>query len=341
VTVSTCVICSSGLCAVAHSQIRTYHYVETPMTWNEAWQYCRTTYTDLADVNNAGMQEILLDLAGNNTEAWIGLYRDQQNWQWSSGEEVTSYNWKSTYFCAQVNDEGTWEDTLCMNLNYFMCSTETSQGSRTYTLIKQSQTWATARDQCRQQHADLVTISSPSENQAVKATAQGSNFWIGLFNDPWEWDDGGNSSLRLWNSIEPNNLNRNQLCVAMEPAQWRDYYCSEMYTFFCCDGVSFPLVFQSTLMSWSQAQSHCRSLNKDLVTIYSQQENQQLQKLPGYVSGLSWIGMYHGKENWQWVSGKRASYANWKTQLSCATIGPDGYWTDVSCHELHPFMCYS
>nr|XP_015201685.1 PREDICTED: asialoglycoprotein receptor 2-like [Lepisosteus oculatus] len=132
----------------------------------------------------------------------------------------------------------------------------------------------------------------------------------------------------------------------MEPAQWRDYYCSEMYTFFCCDAdrsrsIAERCVFKSTLMSWSQAQSHCRSLNKDLVTIYSQQENQQLQKLPGYVSGLSWIGMYHGKENWQWVSGKRASYANWKTQLSCATIGPDGYWTDVSCHELHPFMCYS
>ncbi|XP_069044173.1 macrophage mannose receptor 1-like [Lepisosteus oculatus] len=350
------VLLLAGLSVVTHGRSRRPYLVKTAMSWLDARQYCRQGDDgDLATVlDQSQLQQLLVAAQGSSApQVWIGLYQDQPRWQWSSGDEVTYYNWNRTYFCAKVNAEGTWEDAVCDDLNYFMCSTDSSQGSRTYTLIKQSKTWAAARDHCRQQHTDLVTISSPRENQAVRKIAGGSVFWIGLFNQPWEWSDGGDSSFRLWAPGDPDNQNGTELCVSVTGPSvivslsvWYDMNCLTALSFLCCDAdrsrsIADRCVFMSTLMSWSQAQSHCRSLNKDLVTIYSQQENQQLQQFPGYILGLSWIGMYHGKESWQWVSGERASYANWKTQLFCATAGPDGYWTDVVCDELHYFMCYT
>nr|XP_015201645.1 PREDICTED: macrophage mannose receptor 1-like [Lepisosteus oculatus] len=255
------VLLLAGLSVVTHGRSRRPYLVKTAMSWLDARQYCRQGDDgDLATMlDQSQLQQLLVAAQGSSApQVWIGLYQDQPRWQWSSGDEVTYYNWNRTYFCAKVNAEGTWEDAVCDDLNYFMCSTDSSQGSRTYTLIKQSKTWAAARDHCRQQHTDLVTISSPRENQAVRKTARGSVFWIGLFNQPWEWSDGGDSSFRLWAPGDPDNQNRTELCVSVtgpsvivSPSVWYDMNCLTALSFLCCDGDVFWIGLFNEPWEWS------------------------------------------------------------------------------------------
>uniref|UniRef100_W5M6M5 C-type lectin domain-containing protein n=1 Tax=Lepisosteus oculatus TaxID=7918 RepID=W5M6M5_LEPOC len=306
------VLLLAGLSVVTHGRSRRPYLVKTAMSWLDARQYCRQGDDgDLATMlDQSQLQQLLVAAQGSSApQVWIGLYQDQPRWQWSSGDEVTYYNWNRTYFCAKVNAEGTWEDAVCDDLNYFMCSTDSSQGSRTYTLIKQSKTWAAARDHCRQQHTDLVTISSPRENQAVRKTARGSVFWIGLFNQPWEWSDGGDSSFRLWAPGDPDNQNRTELCVSVtgpsvivSPSVWYDMNCLTALSFLCCDDAR-DIVLVKENRSWEEALDYCRTHHTDLTSLLSQTE-QDLAALEveGARSPHVWLGLRHFTAHWRWYS---------------------------------------
>ncbi|XP_069044389.1 C-type mannose receptor 2-like [Lepisosteus oculatus] len=353
--------------AAATGHVREFHFVEKARTWAEARRHCREAFTDLATLRHHGDIRKLLGAAASSSSsssssAWIGLHRGPQAWRWADGKPCGFVNWRRGLFCARVDSQGAWEDRPCFMGENFMCSTDSSQGSRTYTLIEQSKTWAAARDHCRQQHTDLVTISSPRENQAVRKIAGGRVFWIGLFNKPWEWSDGGNSSFRHWIRGNPDNKHRNETCVALNYLGMQDMDCSLSQYFLCCKGKLLKGAGPRVLCAvpaggaapgdcqlveknktWTKARGYCRRHGGELLTARGQAQLQELhfRHFGQLVRGPVWIGLYHGTESWQWVSGERASYANWKTRVFCATAGPDGYWTDVVCDELHYFMCYT
>uniref|UniRef100_W5M587 C-type lectin domain-containing protein n=1 Tax=Lepisosteus oculatus TaxID=7918 RepID=W5M587_LEPOC len=163
----------AGLCAATLAHNRKHYYISRPLPWDQARSYCRQTHTDLAVVEDGRELGQLVREAGPGAtaRAWIGLQRGEIDWRWASRAAVSYHNWNHYLFCATMNPQGTWEDTECDRSFPFMCYTDSSQGSRTYTLIEQNKTWAAARDHCRQQHTDLVTISSPRENQAVREAA--------------------------------------------------------------------------------------------------------------------------------------------------------------------------
>ncbi|XP_041099471.1 macrophage mannose receptor 1-like isoform X2 [Polyodon spathula] len=113
---------------------------------------------------------------------------------------------------------------------------ETSNITERYTLISTMKTWAEARQYCREHHTDLVSIKSASENEEIKKKAPTSPFWIGLFNDPWKWTDGGNSTFQNWGVSEPNNVLGNENCVLMyslNNGKWEDWPCSFEFCFIC------------------------------------------------------------------------------------------------------------
>ncbi|MBN3309569.1 MRC1 protein, partial [Amia calva] len=339
-------ICYEGLYAVTQCHIKTYHYVATPMNWTKAQSYCRQKYTDLVTVFNQTDQDQLLSLIQQS--AWMGMYRDQPNWQWSIREEVTFYNWKKNWFCAKFNDEGTWEDVVCHQTHFFMCYT--NNDTQRYTLIRENRNWTEARDYCREQHTDLVTIQSLRENEAAKERGQGSVFWIGLFNEPWKWSNGRESLFRNWAPERPSNVNRSQACVIMEPAlgnMWSDASCSITTGFICCDKTSNTsqkntLVKESK--NWAAAQDYCREKHTDLVTIQNDSENKTVRKRAG--GGTVWIGLFN--EPWKWSDGGTSSFRNWNKyepnnflgNEKCAGMYKDGKWNDFSCSGyMMPFIC--
>ncbi|GAA6229135.1 macrophage mannose receptor 1-like [Lates japonicus] len=105
-----------------------YILVETKQTWNQARQYCRSNYTDLASVMNSFDNYMINQLLSENS--WIGLHRHK--WaSWSDGKPTTFTNWnesqpdnsgKSMSSCAVVNTTtGTWWDVNCWDEHYFIC----------------------------------------------------------------------------------------------------------------------------------------------------------------------------------------------------------------------------
>ena len=92
-------------------------------TWQGAQSYCRNQGRDLPSIQDQARANELIDLIPSTSDSdhWIGLYHDKDNWQWSSGGDVIYSNWEPYLFCASVNSEGEWEDSLCSQRNYFMC----------------------------------------------------------------------------------------------------------------------------------------------------------------------------------------------------------------------------
>ncbi|XP_058873423.1 macrophage mannose receptor 1-like isoform X2 [Acipenser ruthenus] len=189
---------SSGQCS----------YEGTWKTWQEAQSYCRNQGRDLPTIQDQARVNELIGLTSSISYwyYWIGLYHDKENWQWSSGGDVIYSNWEPYLFCASVNAEGEWEDSICSQRNYFMCYSETSNIAERYTLIEELKTWTEAQQYCREHHTNLVSIKSASENEEIVKKAQGKTFWIGLFNEPWKWShQGDNYTFHSWSNGQPDN----------------------------------------------------------------------------------------------------------------------------------------
>ncbi|MGH0179464.1 UNVERIFIED_CONTAM: hypothetical protein FKN15_020757 [Acipenser sinensis] len=226
-------------------------YGNTEKTWQEAQSYCRSQGRDLPTIQDQARVSEIISLINSTskTSFWIGLYRDNQNWQWSNGDDVIYYHWRPpNLFCASVNSKTEWEGTVCNEINNFMCYSETSNITERCTLIEELKTWTEAKQYCREHHTDLVSIKSASENEDLTKKAQGKPFWIGLFNEPWKWShQGDNYTFHNWNTGEPNNVGGNENCVEIgvrdDPSrgEWHDKDCSLKLPFFCFDARLNPL----------------------------------------------------------------------------------------------------
>ncbi|MFT7814759.1 C-type mannose receptor 2-like [Arapaima gigas] len=230
---------SSALFTGLHCIQADYYFVNEAKSWDDAQDFCRKKYTDLATVQTQQEQDQLLKAAKGlyYGSAWIGLQRTPPNWKWSNGQEVTYHEWDRYRFCALSNQNGTWVDKICDYQYPSVCYSEMSNGTRNYTLVNQAMSWSNAAKYCKQHYTDLVSILSVSENEAVIQVAQGvTQYWIGLSNNPWKWSDGQESTLRDWQKYEPNNPEDALKCVAAHLYGWYDYYCSTSYNFYCCNG---------------------------------------------------------------------------------------------------------
>ncbi|XP_058866642.1 macrophage mannose receptor 1-like [Acipenser ruthenus] len=322
-------------------------YEGTKKTWLEAQSYCRNQGRDLPTIQDKYGVNTLMGLIPTTSENhfWIGLYHDKENWQWSNGDDVIYSNWRADLFCASVNSDGKWDDSVCSEKKAFMCYNETSNITERYTLIEVLKTWTEAQQYCREHHTDLVSIKDASENEDLVKKAQGTPFWIGLFNEPWKWShQGDNYTFHYWNTGEPNNLGGNQKCVRMyKSGTWDDKDCNSQYPFFCCvGGSSGQCLYEGTKKTWQDAQSYCRNQGKDLPTIQDQDGvNTLMGLIPTTKENNFWIGLYHDKDNWQWSNGDDVIYSNWRADLFYASVNSDGEWEDSVCSEKKAFMCYS
>ncbi|MGH0182266.1 UNVERIFIED_CONTAM: hypothetical protein FKN15_008882 [Acipenser sinensis] len=335
---------SSGLC----------FYEGSGKTWQRAQSYCRNQGRDLPTIQDQARVNKLIGLIpffSVYNWHWIGLYRDKENWQWSSGGDVIYSNWEPYLFCASVNSEGEWEDSLC--------SQKTSNITERYTLIEELKTWTEAQQYCREHHTDLVSIKNASENEEIVKKAQGKPFWIGLFNEPWKWShQGDNYTFHNWSKGEPNNGGGDENCVVMsKTGGWNDYGCHFQLPFFCCE-VPEELHLISHSMVWPEAWQYCRDRYTDLVSLTSlAAQNRVLELVRNSTASRFWIGLHRTVvyDNWYWVAGKdkkaHLNYTNWAPgepnnpyyeHCGEMVLREDGgaEWNDLCCYEQLPFICF-
>uniref|UniRef100_A0A669B5N6 C-type lectin domain-containing protein n=1 Tax=Oreochromis niloticus TaxID=8128 RepID=A0A669B5N6_ORENI len=113
---------------------------------------------------------------------------------------------------------------VCKMLKWYILITQTRMG------------WTEAQDYCRTNHTDLTSVRNDAEHQTIQSLANGTDVWIGLFRDPWEWSDLSNSSLRYW-PVEQKIWNEgSENCGALlknESGKWGQLPCSDRYPFLC------------------------------------------------------------------------------------------------------------
>ncbi|XP_066580865.1 C-type mannose receptor 2-like [Amia ocellicauda] len=253
---SLCVLCCvfPGICSLSSCLARQYVFVNKPLGWTDAQQYCREKHTDLASIDNAEELNRLLNIVDSayREKVWIGLYDDLNSWQWTLADsdffkESEYHNWNSEQpnnkgsneNCGAMDNIGGWFDDNCRHNHSFLCYQDTSDPIQKYILIDQVKSWTEAQRFCREKHTDLVSVRNQRENEEVTKAAKGQNVWIGLFRDPWKWSDKRSSSFRNWNTGEPNNFSGvDENCVTMyldkdKRGKWNDDPCTDRFPFFC------------------------------------------------------------------------------------------------------------
>uniref|UniRef100_A0A3B1K4A2 Macrophage mannose receptor 1-like n=1 Tax=Astyanax mexicanus TaxID=7994 RepID=A0A3B1K4A2_ASTMX len=100
--------------------------------------------------------------------------------------------------------------------------------------------------------------------------------------------------------------------------------------------------------TWYEAQSYCRKIYTDLVSIRDQEQNEAVKK-----SGMNnpfWIGLLY--DDWQWADGGRSAYRNWwddhpkSSPADCVKLVsgkmysvPYFKWLDKNCRYAFRVLC--
>ncbi|XP_030018394.1 putative C-type lectin domain family 20 member A [Sphaeramia orbicularis] len=224
-----------------------------------------------------------------------------------------------------------------------------------YHYVHELKTWTEAQSYCRRHYTDLATIENSSEvDQLINAVSDKSvsEVWIGLFSEvDWRWSDGytGNESgYRRWCAgwSEPNFWAADQFCVFYCSSGWWDYGCEEGLPFICFSGTQFVYINQS--LSWTAAQSYCRSNYVDLATVKNPSDDQMIQNVTPSDSS-AWIGLFRNP-NFNWPDGSSFSFTYWyddfnplnslKIICGVAYLKNSGKWRFVPCDNRRPFVCH-
>lgn len=103
-----------------------------------------------------------------------------------------------------------------------------------YKIASENLTFASARNSCVAQGADLVKISSEEENTFLTEKAL-DKAWIGLKkaqDDSFYWQDGSAVSYKKWK----DGLSRSNPCVVMDVnGTWQDSLCSFTPNKYICE----------------------------------------------------------------------------------------------------------
>uniref|UniRef100_H3A616 C-type lectin domain-containing protein n=1 Tax=Latimeria chalumnae TaxID=7897 RepID=H3A616_LATCH len=190
-----------------------YILVKEKLNWLKAQNYCRTHHKDLVSIHNEEEVKMLVEKYRNISEdsLWIGLEKNasKDQWMWSSGEPVNFINWgenqpnnagqREDY--VVMEEPGKWHDYACTSHKFYVCfNGSRSSGHLKYHFIKENKTWFEARDTCRENYTDLVSITSQQELWNITNITEGKKVWIGLYQNPWQWSNGDESSFQYWDT---------------------------------------------------------------------------------------------------------------------------------------------
>ncbi|XP_032411076.1 macrophage mannose receptor 1-like [Xiphophorus hellerii] len=238
----------AGLCSLCLC-VYQYQYVlfHTPKTWTEAQSYCRETCVDLATMEDMNEMDMALQSVGDDYSdaVWIGLYKGSNpKWHWSIADKDFYKDGEENYLiwsslgvdnCGGY-DSGKLFTVSCPVTRYSVCFDSSEQGAAQYILRPVLTNWTTARDFCRRNYTDLVSLRNDAEYTTVQEVANGNSVFVGLFRDPWVWSDLTDSSLRYWRQSQVVYPKNSEYCVALlknESGKWGDRKCTEMQPFLC------------------------------------------------------------------------------------------------------------
>ncbi|XP_046870561.1 macrophage mannose receptor 1-like [Hypomesus transpacificus] len=230
--------------------------------------------------------------------------------------------------------------------------------------------WTAAQSYCREHFVDLATVDSMEDMQGLmdqmnNQTIKNNWVWTGLTRNrdvsSWKWSLSGSqfyregeTEYRNWAQPEPITGQPCAALVSNETGVWRDYACTNTYSFVCSHSGNDPgkpkyiLVLEPR--TWRDAQLYCRQNYTDLASIRNQAENIKIQKLilGENSSAIVWIGLF--KDDWKWSDGSNSSFRYWgsaqprdEINYTCVDIEPhqSRQWFTYYCSASEHLICHN
>ncbi|XP_055359195.1 uncharacterized protein LOC114843066 [Betta splendens] len=225
-----------------------------------------------------------------------------------------------------------------------------------YILIQTPKTWFDAQSYCRENYLDLATIYDIGEMKMALTTVQdkySDAVWTGLYKGTtlnWYWSLADNDFYKpgerdyiIWGNYTSYS------CGGFKDGKMYMVNCMMPSSSVCFDGSQKGLqqyVLIKQTMIWTNARDYCRTYYTDLVSVRNANESQILQQI---AAGLQvWIGLF--RDPWIWSDQAYSSFRYWRpseavyTSISvpaCVAMlkNESGEWKDLSCDEVHPFLC--
>lgn len=113
-------------------------------------------------------------------------------------------------------------------------------------------------------------------------------------------------------------------------------------------GLTRDYIFNNAPLVWDQAQSFCRTYYKDLATVTSMEEYNQMLQSGSLFSG-SWTGLHRELGVWKWSDGELVSFPNWFRNISFSATSTYGcsvtstssvFAENYNCFRSRTFFCY-
>lgn len=109
-----------------------FHLIDISKSYEEAKEYCRDMYTDLATIHSLRDMNNLINLVSttNPARAWIGLETgDTWLWHWTWPDQKLDFlNWRrgepqerSEDACGAMDQHGEWFESDCEIKRPFVC----------------------------------------------------------------------------------------------------------------------------------------------------------------------------------------------------------------------------
>ncbi|XP_040901351.1 macrophage mannose receptor 1-like isoform X2 [Toxotes jaculatrix] len=255
-----------------------------------------------------------------------------------------------------------------------VCRLQTDRLIRCFHAVNLKKTWTEAQSYCRDKFTDLATIQGPTNNAEAQQAAGSGTFWIGLYNSTWTWSqESQDIQVDTWFSKWAANEPRAGGCVIIsDRGDWFVRDCGAQQPSVCYSAAANQHILEKQPMTWSEAQTHCRSKYTDLSSIRTQEDNDQVASLLQTVTDpvgsteaasfvgqtydgdqlfsappAAWIGLH--RHFWVWSDRSGASYRNWAlrqpdAEADCAMMdasSSSGVWYFQPCGEKSSFLCYT
>ncbi|NXC39026.1 MRC1 protein, partial [Penelope pileata] len=208
--------------------------------------------------------------------------------------------------------------------------------------------WHQARQSCKQQNAELLSVTEIHEQMYLRDLIDGkrSPLWIGLnrlnLRSGWQWSGGTPFRYFNWAPGSPSS-EPEKLCAVLNPrrdAKWENQPCEQKVGYICKKenstlgpfslplGEAWPVkcpegwlpyaghcyVIHREPRAWREALASCNESNGNLASIHNPEEHGFILSQLGYKAmDEMWIGLndFNTQMYFEWSDGTPVTYTKW------------------------------